>query len=633
LKSQLKSANRDSNKVKLLLNLGDAYQFDNNDLVASKSYYRRAGILSRQLRYNAGILEYLFDYSDALAQQGKYDSSLAMNQEARAIAAKEMDSAQLVRALFNMGVCYDGLRNPQQGIRYILQARDYYEKKEIMARVGMCDNELMLLFLNAKNYPEAIHYGKEAIPLYKRYRPERKLSTPIQNLAVVYQSMQQPIKAVPLLKEALSIDRRYHRESAELDVLINLVDLKFHTGDLKDAKAYIDRILHLSRKLKIDEGVCDGQLNMARYYMRRNQLSKAENYADSALQVARDMKSQDLKRECYSILSHVAYAGHHYEKALKFDSEIDLAQEAINTADINHSLIELQTKYQTEKKTAQIKQLQAQQQLQKLSIQKKRIYMGIMIVVIVAFICIGFLYYRNYKRKQRLLIAEQQLQQQKIIALEQEKVLLATEAVLKGQDEERSRLAKDLHDGLGGILSSAKYSLDDMKDNVIITPENAAAFERTMGMLDKSISELRRVAHNMMPESLMNQSLSEALRDTCHQVTASGALSVVYNDFGMNETEPDNQVKITVYRVVQELLNNSIKHALATHAIVQLIAKDKTLHITVEDNGRGFDTGILDEADGLGYKNIKSRIAYLKGNVDIQSVTGKGTSVYIEIPR
>ena len=138
---------------------------------------------------------------------------------------------------------------------------------------------------------------------------------------------------------------------------------------------------------------------------------------------------------------------------------------------------------------AQIKRLQTQQELQKLSIQKKRIYIAIMIVVIVALVMIGILYYLNHKRKNNRLPAEQKLHQQQIAALEQEKQLLATEAILKGRAEERHRLAKDLHDGSGGILSSAKYSLNDMKENLVITQDNTAAFDRTMGMLDKSITE------------------------------------------------------------------------------------------------------------------------------------------------
>ena len=210
--------------------------------------------------------------------------------------------------------------------------------------------------------------------------------------------------------------------------------------------------------------------------------------------------------------------------------------------------------------------------------------------------------------------------------------MTATQAIVQGQEEERSRLAKDLHDGLGGILSSTKYSLNNMRENFIISPENAIAFERTMTMLNQSITELRRVAHNMMPETLMKLSLSEALEDFCAQVTQSGALQVSYQSFGIDNLSLENQVKITVYRIVQELINNAIKHAVAATATVQVLCNDNKLNITVEDDGKGFDKTILIDSGGIGYKNLQSRISFLKGTIDIQSQTGKGTSVYIEIP-
>ena len=119
--------------------------------------------------------------------------------------------------------------------------------------------------------------------------------------------------------------------------------------------------------------------------------------------------------------------------------------------------------------------------------------------------------------------------------METEKKLTATEAVLKGEEQERTRLAKDLHDGLGGMMSGIKYSLQTMKKNLIMTPENQQAFERSMDMLDSSINEMRRVAHNMMPEALVKFGLDTALNDFCDDVNQSGALQVSYQSIGMDK--------------------------------------------------------------------------------------------------
>jgi signal transduction histidine kinase len=144
----------------------------------------------------------------------------------------------------------------------------------------------------------------------------------------------------------------------------------------------------------------------------------------------------------------------------------------------------------------EIVQLEKDKQIQSLSIRQKSSLNYILVGSLAAVSLMSFLLYRNYRQKQKL-------QQQKFVELEKDKQLTVVEAMLKGQEEERSRLAKDLHDGLGGLLSGVKYSLNNMKDNLIVTPDNMAVFERSLDMIDTSIKELRRVAHNMMPEMLI----------------------------------------------------------------------------------------------------------------------------------
>jgi two-component system NarL family sensor kinase len=238
---------------------------------------------------------------------------------------------------------------------------------------------------------------------------------------------------------------------------------------------------------------------------------------------------------------------------------------------------------------------------------------------------IGMLIVRNYRHLQTI-------QRQRISDLETEKQLTATEAVLKGEEQERTRLAKDLHDGLGGMLSGIKYSMKTMKGNLVMTPGNAQAFERSMDMLDSSIKEMRRVAHNLMPEGLVKFGLDTALKDFCNDINLSGALKVNYQSIGLDQAVIGQTTAITIYRVIQELINNAIKHAAATQAIVQVSKTNGGLSVTVEDDGKGFDPSILKNAKGIGWNNIESRIDFMKGKVDIQSAPGDGTSVLIELP-
>ena len=164
-----------------------------------------------------------------------------------------------------------------------------------------------------------------------------------------------------------------------------------------------------------------------------------------------------------------------------------------------------------------------------------------------------------------------------------------------------------------------------------MTPDNAQAFERSMDMLDSSIKEMRRVAHNMMPEALVKFGLETALKDFCNDINQSGALQINYQSIGMENAKVEQTTAVTIYRIVQELINNTMKHASAKTAIVQLSKVGNEISVTVEDDGIGFNPVILQGTKGIGWSNIQSRVEYLKGKLDVQSEPGKGTSVHIEL--
>jgi signal transduction histidine kinase len=168
-----------------------------------------------------------------------------------------------------------------------------------------------------------------------------------------------------------------------------------------------------------------------------------------------------------------------------------------------------------------------------------------------------------------------------------------------------------------------------MKDNLIMTPDNMKVFERSLDMIDSSIKELRRVAHNMMPEMLTKFGLDEALKEYCNTINSTKLLIVKYQSLGLSD-RLDQSVEIIIYRIIQELLNNTMKHAAATETFVQVIKEGDRLNIVVEDNGKGFNTNLPENNKGAGLANVQSRVDYLKGQLDIHAEPGKGTLVNIE---
>jgi signal transduction histidine kinase len=312
------------------------------------------------------------------------------------------------------------------------------------------------------------------------------------------------------------------------------------------------------------------------------------------------------------------------QQGARYEKAADRLGDTLLSETIRRNSMDLEKKYETEKKEVRIVQLEDEKKLQQLTIRHQHTLNYVLIGGGVFLLTLFGLSYRNYQQKQKL-------HHQRIQELETEKKLEATEAVLKGEEQERARLAKDLHDGLGGMLSGIKYSFNTMKGNLIMTPENQQAFDRSMDMLDSSIKEMRRVAHNMMPEALVKFGLDAALKDYCNDIDGSGALHVSYQSYGLEQAEIDQTMAITLYRIVQELVNNALKHAAAKTAIVQVTKTGQTISVTVEDDGKGFDPAISDRSGGIGWSNIRNRVEFLKGKLDIRSEADKGTSVHIEI--
>ena len=216
---------------------------------------------------------------------------------------------------------------------------------------------------------------------------------------------------------------------------------------------------------------------------------------------------------------------------------------------------------------------------------------------------------------EKLLIEKNLVQQQR------------TQAVLEAEERERIRIARDLHDGIGQTLAAARMTLGNfMSQKRIESPE----IHSSLDLLEDSIKEIREISHNMMPSSLTKFGLSSALKQFTNKVNAAGKLEIELQIVGFKERF-DEKIELMLYRIIQEIISNIIRHAEAKRVNIELVRHDDELILIIEDDGRGFDTANT-ENHGIGLKNIATRVEYLNGNVNFDSSIGRGTSVVIEIP-
>ena len=202
--------------------------------------------------------------------------------------------------------------------------------------------------------------------------------------------------------------------------------------------------------------------------------------------------------------------------------------------------------------------------------------------------------------------------------------------MIEGQESERLRIAQDLHDGLGGLLTTVKAHFNAIEREIANIKE-MNIYEKTNQLIDEACVEVRRIAHDMVPYSLKMNGLQGVLADIRQTVLGKG----IHCDVDIHNVKEEvlgEQKVVMIYRIIQEVVNNALKHSGASHMLIQLVGHENGLNVMIEDNGKGFDVNQLLQGKGLGLKSIESRVKYLEGNLNIDSTPNQGTTINIEIP-
>ena len=567
------------------------------------------------------------------------------------LAQKFKEYGFLINLYVTLGVshCFKG--NFDTALYYFNQG------KEVAIKHGYKKQELLTIKMTAYAYAKqgkfntAIDYFLKVLNLYEKndWTNEREYISTLTNLSEINRRIGNTEMALQYLNLA-------DNKCNELNIHIwtkSHVWNEYAFNYLKQGK--LEYALHFALKTeadKIEAGIvnrCYAEGLLATIYLKQNKLDSAIYYAQQAYSDAETLNDISLYAYAGKILSDLYLATKQYAKAeaaalkiwntdstnmdesrnavenivlaniymgntekavLFFKKYLELTQQ-YSEKSFQTTVSDLSIKYDTEKKEMRITILEKEKDF--------ILWIGFAGAIILLLI-IGLLFFRYRFSIQKRKTAEQQLKQVK-----QEQELIATQAVLDGETAERSRLARDLHDGLGGMLSVVKLNLKDMKHSAMMELPDVERFSTAISMLDQSIGELRRVAHHIMPESLMRYGLKVSLEDFCH------AISNAHFQYIGEDSRLDNRLEVMIYRCAYELVNNATKHASATAINVQLMIDDGLISLTVQDNGVGFDP--LTITSGMGLENIRARIAVYNGKMSIRSSPETGTEICIEIEK
>jgi two-component system NarL family sensor kinase len=524
-------------------------------------------------------------------QRGQYQAAVTFYLQAAALLTglPPAERTTLLTVYSNLGNCWQVLGQPDQALAYWQRA---------LALAPGPEPALMPVYLHlAGLHLQRARTDSMQASLVRRYlRSARPLLAANQlysssyygTLGEYYVYKQRPTQARLALAQALAAATRQGSAAQQAKVLFALGQVEWQLGQPAQARSSLAHSLALTQQLGDPQQVIDD------------------------LQALGQLEEQ---------------AGR-WQAALGYYQRGQHLHDSLASATVRQRVSLLETQYRTREQARQLRELRHEQQAQQRALRQQRRLSAVYLGLALALAGLGALGLRLLRNRQRLARQQQALHAQHLRQLAQEKALQVAQAVLEGQEEERTRVARDLHDGLGGMLATVRLYLGTARARPDLPPEPAQLVAQSVAHLDSSIGELRRVARNLMPEAMLTFGLARALQDLCEAVQQAGTLQVQLQTYGLEARLP-HATEVALYRMVQELLTNVVRHAQASHVLVQLMRYPDALHLVVEDDGQGFDT-TLGRA-GVGLRSVRARAAYLDGTLDVQSTPGQGTTCSFEL--
>lgn len=548
-----------------------------------------------------GIAVATFALSLRYKNRNDLEKALEFGWRADSIFNSEANKEYRIKSLINLARIYESLKVADTSILLYKQALELSKPHGMDAFSFICYRELGYIFgMGASGYfeitgytkqedllQEAIFYVNEALNQAIKMNKRKVAAKLYMSLARYHENLHDYKTAIPNLQKAIEILKEFGDKPGLFNAVRNLAQIYIIVGQYQEAEnSYLENFnlvknVNEFNDLLIASWSCNDLIG---FYESRGEAGKALQYSirntqlwDSAYFARNDQTNEDW-----------------VENLLKIRE--------LNELNAIFALKEERATYQ------------------------RNISLGIGISVGIILIIVA-IYFRMKYQKNRIIAA------QRIRQLEDEKKILAAQSVIMGQEEERKRIARELHDGIGVLLSTAKiqFSAIHSYDTDALDALTVDMVSKAEKMLDKAGSEVRRISHDMMPGVLMKFGLKEAIEDLFDEIRELSKMDIELTLNCTDERLPEN-MEITLYRVMQELLNNTIRHAQASRIECSLNRADHLLKIAYSDNGIGFDEINLPHNKSLGLYGIRSRIDFLDGKVTITSEKGKGTSFMISVP-
>jgi len=571
---------------------------DSLNLVSEKNNYALGISISK---LNHGIIEQL---------KGNYSIAIKEIELALEVFENENNDSLIARSYALMGSSYWQISDYGKAMQYFLDALKIYEQLNYKNEIASSYNSISMVYQSKYQLALAEEYAKKSFDMITTQKPNTSQLSIYHNMANIYGMQAKYSDALKMDSIGLVLCNQLNAQYSKSMFYDNMSNCYYYSNEFDKSIEYHSKAISIDSIFNNKKQLGDSYCNLGAVYEAKKETDNAIKYYLKSIE---NCKAADYKlgvKNAYQLLATLYSSIHQPELAYQaLLNSISIKDSIINEKTEN-KIVELRTLYEMEKKQQQIIQ-------QNLKISRRNILIGTLFVIFILSIFTYVLLINRYKLKQ-----DKKLQIE--LFKEEEKRTLA---ILESEENERQRIARELHDGVGQLLSATKLNLSAVYSNT-----SNLKILQSLTVLDESIKEIRNISHNLLPDVLLKYGLISAIDKFVQKINQTNQLNVQFECNGFEESSLNNTEKLMMYRIIQESVNNTIKYAHANEVMIQLSADEREISLMVQDNGKGFDIKNINTNSGIGFKNMQLRTEFLKGKIDIESSINNGTTIFIEIP-
>ncbi len=481
-------------------------------------------------------------------------------------------------------------------------------------------NDIGVVYKTLKEYDKALDSYKMANSLAEELQLTRGIIMTLNNIGTIYEAKDDYESALEYYNRAYTDAVRFQIPDAQAIVLNNLGDIYASKGNTHMARDYFRQTLAIDRTTGDRFGEIYSLINIAGTMIGSTEYDSSLYYNRQALKKSHELRANQQLFEIYSSLSLLYEEKHDFKNAYENLLNANIYQDSLTNESRQRLISEAEVRFEAKQKDIEIQLLKKEKLIKELEIQQRKSEITALLgAIVLGSLIIIFLYKRHQSK---------QLQRFNARLLQQKEAYL--QAVVDAQEQERKRIASDLHDSVGQNLAAVKLGISSVAASCSSQPLIGTRLTELSQTLDNAVQEVRTISHQMMPRMLQEGGLVPAIDDMLEKSFRHSKVSYNFEHFGLNE-RLDEKIEIGLFRITQELINNIIKHSDATQISVQLLRNAKNLVLLVEDNGKGFEL-TKDKNQGIGLLNISSRVETIHGEFNLEPSPGSGTLATIRIP-